>query len=96
MLDPWCRGCKARIEWHPHVDGRQVAIDPEPVADGPLAFGAGMKLGPAAATSRRRYRYHITGCPNPEKARVKAPDREQGCFRCGAMEHWAADCPEAN
>jgi hypothetical protein len=105
-MDPFCKGCGAKVEWLPHRDGRTVAIDPEPTADGTLAFGPGMQLGPATAVSKRRYRYHITVCPNPEKARAKAPaqtcdregcgrtDRHLHCFRCGETDHLANDCPE--
>ena len=107
-MSVFCKGCGAKIEWHPHRDGRTVAIDPEPVADGPLAFGPGLKLGPASFASKRRYRYHITGCANPEKARAKsaAPtcDRDgcdiegfhRHCFKCQATDHFAADCPEGD
>jgi len=103
----FCKGCGAKIEWHPHRDGRTVAIDPDPTEGGPLAFGPGMKLGPATAVSKRRYRYHIAGCPNPEKARAKsaAPtcdregcdrtDRHSHCFKCGETDHFASECPEA-
>lgn len=94
----FCKGCGARVEWHPHRDGRTVAIDPEPVVDGPLAFGPGLKLGPASFASKRRYRYHLPTCANPEKAMEKRATVASGreCFKCGEDGHWAAECPEAS
>lgn len=104
-MNPWCLGCNARIEWHPRAsDGRMVAIDPDPVPDGALAFGPGMKLGPATATSKRRYRYHITACPKPDAAMRRSAstcdedgcertDRHWHCHRCHEVGHFAADCP---
>lgn len=105
-MNPWCKGCGARIEWHPRQDGKTVAIDPDPTPDGPLAFGPGMKLGPATIASRRRYRYHISACPKPDAAMRKSAstcDREdcertdshRHCFSCGGTDHFAADCPDA-
>lgn len=102
----FCKGCGAALEWHPHVDGRQVAIEPMPHPDGTLAFNAQFKLVPAPKGSRRRmYRYHVEGCANPKKALAREPgscgredcDRQakhQHCWKCHEIGHIASDCEE--
>ena len=99
MNSPWCKGCGARVEWHPRAVGGPVAIDPEPHPDGLLFFNASMKLERGEKGSHPRMcRGHLLSCKHPEKARAPradVDDRRRGCFRCGAEDHWIADCPEA-
>ena len=96
MADPWCKGCGARVEWHPRVDGRLVSIDPDPHPDGTLAFGAGMKLQVMARGARpRMYRYHLTTCTKPNEAtRKDAVTEERLCYHCKKPGHFANVCEE--
>lgn len=96
MASPWCKGCGAKIEWHPRAVGSDIAIDPDPHPGGMLFFNAAMKLERGEKGSRpRMFRGHLLSCPNPDKARRPSADEpKRGCFRCGAEDHWIADCPE--
>ena len=106
MADTFCKGCGLKMEWHPHRDGRLVAIEPKPHPEGLLYFGAGLKLTPGKRGERpRMYRYHVEGCANPEKALRRQPgscgredcerqNRHFHCFRCGSTEHFANACDD--
>jgi len=108
MPSGFCKGCGARIEWHPRAVGSDIAIDPEPHPDGLLAFNDAMKLVRMPKGSKpRMYRGHLLTCPKPEKARAAPPsvatcdvedcertDRHWHCFRCGGTDHFVAECPE--
>ena len=97
MSSPFCRGCGARVEWHPRTDGRLVAIDPDPHPEGTLTFVSGMKLATMTRGSRpRMYRPHLVGCSNPEKAKRAAADEptERVCYRCRMPGHFANVCEE--
>ena len=103
----WCKGCGAKVEWHPRVDGRQVAINPDPDPAGTLAFGPGMKLALALPRSKpRMYRYHLSTCPKPDEAIRRSASmcdhdgcelttKHYHCFKCGETDHFASACEAA-
>lgn len=103
----FCKGCGAVIEWHPRVVGTDIAINPEPHPDGMLAFTGSMKLERLPKGTRpKMYQGHLLTCPSPEKARLPSVstcdvedcqrnDRHFHCFKCGATDHFVAECPEA-
>jgi hypothetical protein len=77
---PFCKGCGAKMEWHPHANGRTVAIEPTPHPDGTLYFGPGMKPGMKLTAGR--------------KGDCERTARHFHCFRCGSTDHFASDCDE--
>ena len=102
----FCKGCGVTIEWHPHVDGRLVAIEPKPHPDGGLAFNGRLQLASAPKGSRpRMYRYHVEGCAKPGQARAapvglcgregcELTRKHFHCFKCGSVDHFANVCEE--
>lgn len=103
----FCDRCGSKVEWHDSIDGRRIALDPEPHSEGTYAFGSGLKVEKAQARSRARmYRAHFQTCskrgePRRRRAGVICPelgcersDRHVHCFHCKG-DHYAADCPEA-
>ncbi len=102
----FCGACNQKIEWHQTVNGRNIAIDPEPHPEGNYAFDGRLRLALAAPRSKARmYRCHFDTCPKkgqvPRRAGFSCDrngcdrsDRHFHCRRCGATDHFVAECPE--
>lgn len=102
----FCKGCGAKIEWHKTAAGKSMPIDPEPHPEGNMAFDASMRLVQYRPGQRpRMYRAHFVTCPKREefrRPRAVICDRpgceidttHRHCRNCGALDHFAADCPE--
>lgn len=107
-MNTFCDACGAKVEWHLTAAGKNIPIDPDPRADGKFYFGAGLKLVFASpGTKPRMFACHCDVCPRKGQGPRRAPepredcarwdcdrtDRHPGhCHRCGATDHFAADC----
>jgi hypothetical protein len=101
----FCDDCGKAIEWHKTAQGKSIAMDPDPVADGKFAFDVRARVVQALSTSRKRYACHFDTCAKrgqgPRRA-ASSCDREdctiatphRHCFTCGGTDHLADDCPE--
>lgn len=67
------RGCGAPVIWATTPRGKNIPLDPEPVAGGNLELRAGIAMVVTADPEVRRYRSHFASCPKAGELRAPRP-----------------------